>query len=375
MRVLDEASEKIDKATKLLQGGMKEESLGHRDKAKEYYFAAYRLMLEAANASPPDLKKKRLDQCNIILSAYQRVNDNVQANPESRENDSISEGEALLEEIGLEKPEIPRVTFEDVAGLDEVKNEILGKIVYPMKFKELSQEYNIQFGGGMLLYGPPGTGKTFIVKAIANEVRARFINVNPASLYSQWFGMFEKNISKLFRAAALLSPAIIFFDEIDALVPKRDTSNSDAAKRGVAQLLNEVGGINSQKNKNLFIIAATNNPWEIDEAMLRPGRFDIKVYVPPPDIVARKKIFQLNMAKVKQAGSIDYDLLAQQTEGYSGADIEFICKKASQNVFMEAVKSGKQRQVETKDLLDVIGSIRPSIDADLLSKYREFAGI
>ncbi|BAB59528.1 26S proteasome regulatory subunit [Thermoplasma volcanium GSS1] len=369
----DDVQNKIEKATKLLHAGIKEEENGHKDKAKEYYLVAYRVMLEAANDSPSDLKKKRLDQCALILNAYKRVSgERTDFTVKKQNDDEIVEGEALLEEIGIEKPEIPKVTFEDVAGLDDVKNEILGKIIYPMKFKELSQEYNIQFGGGMLLYGPPGTGKTFIVKAIANEVKARFINVNPSTLYSEWFGVFEKNISKLFRAASLLSPAIIFFDEIDALVPKRDTSNSDAAKRGVAQLLNEVGGINSQKNKNIFIIAATNNPWEVDEAMLRPGRFDIKIYVPPPDIVARKKIFQLNLAKIKQVGNVDYDLLAEETEGYSGADIEFICKKAAQNVFMEAVKTGKSRPVETRDVIDVIGSIKPSIDYELLEKYSKY---
>lgn len=288
--------------------------------------------------------------------------------------ESVKEGEEILEEIGLEKPQIPRVTFEDVAGLEDVKREILAKLIYPpMRFRELSREYNVQFGGGMLLYGPPGTGKTFIAKAIANEANARFISVNPSALYSQWFGMFEKNITKLFRAAQLLAPSIIFFDEIDAIVPKREKSGSDAARRGVAQLLNEVGGIGSQKNRDIFILAATNNPWEIDEAMLRPGRFDIKIFVPPPDREARKKIFQLNLSKVKHLGPVDYDLLSAASEGYSGADIEFICKKAAQEAFLRAVKNGSPKPVETQDLLDVMRSIKPSIDSRLLERYKAYS--
>ncbi len=330
-------------------------------------------MLEVAKKSSSSDKNKRLQQCQSILNAYKRLNgEMVQVQANREEEGEIQDGAKLLEEIGLERPEIPKITFDDVAGLENVKNEIMAKIIYPMRYKELSQEYNVQFGGGMLLYGPPGTGKTFIVKAIANEVKARFISVNPSALYSQWFGLFEKNITKLFRAAYLLSPSIIFFDEIDTLVPRRDVSNSDVVKRGVSQLLNEVGGIGAQRNRNIFIIAATNNPWEVDEAMLRPGRFDVKIYVPPPDYEARKKIFSLNMAKIKLVGRVDFDILASETEGYSGADIEFICKKAGQNVFMEAIKTGKNRPVETNDILSVVDSVKPSIDRESVMKYERF---
>ena len=241
-----------------------------------------------------------------------------------------------------------------------------------MRYKELSQEYDINFGGGMLLFGPPGTGKTFIVKAIANEVKANFINVNQSSLSSKFFGEFEKNISSLFKAAYLLSPSIIFFDEIDSLVPKRSESDSDASQRGVSQLLQEVGGLNSQKNKNVFIIAATNNPWKIDEAIMRPGRFDVKIYVPLPDYEARKKIFELNLLKVKAVKNVDYDKLAKMTERYSGADIEFICRKTRENAFMEAVREGKKVYIETNDILNVLFGIKPSVDYSLIKKYDDY---
>ncbi len=140
-------------------------------------------------------------------------------------------------------------------------------------------------------------------------------------------------------------------------MPKRSGTESDAAKRGVSQLLTEVGGLTSEKDKNIFIIAATNNPWAIDEAILRPGRFDVKIYVPPPDFDARVKLFQLKLSKIKPLGNIDYEELAKLTERYSGADIEFICKKAVQNVFMEVIKTGNKIPVTTDDIISVIYQI------------------
>lgn len=357
---------KIDHVSLLIRKAIEEESSGNKNEAAMTYKAAYKEVLEIASRSTGKIKQKRLEQAANLKKIYESIGG------EAVEEDRISEGKKILGTLNIEPPEIPKVTFQDVAGLENVKTEIMSKIIYPMRYKELSQEYNIEFSGGMLLYGPPGTGKTFIVKAIANEVKANFINVNPSTLYSQWFGQFEKNISLLFRAAYLLSPSILFFDEIDTLVPKRSGSESDAARRGVSQLLTEVGGLTSQKDRNVFIIAATNNPWGIDEAIMRPGRFDVKIYIPPPDYESRKKIFQLKLSGVKHIDHIDYDELANKTERYSGADIEFICKKAVQNVFMEVIKTGNKIDVSTDDLLEVISQIRPSIDAGLLRKYQDY---
>jgi transitional endoplasmic reticulum ATPase len=364
-----DANRELEEATKILEIAIKYEANGEKDRSQIYYLKAYNAMLKVIEKSEGETRQKRIKQSEAIMNAYRNVKGDV--NP-VMENKSQNAGEKILEEIGLERPMIPNITFNDVAGLEDVKNEIMAKIIYPMRNKELSEEYNVQFGGGMLLYGPPGTGKTHIVKAIANEVKAMFINVNPSSLYSEWFGKFEKNISALFKAAYELSPSIIFFDEIDTLVPKREGTKTDVVRRGVSQLLTEVGGINAQKGKNIFIIAATNNPWEIDDAILRPGRFDVKIYVPPPDEKGRKKIFQLNLSKVKQIGNIDYDQLSRISNGYSGADIEFVCKKATQNVFMDAVKSGNKRQVSTDDIISVLMQVKPSIDPKIIMRYEEY---
>ncbi len=359
-------NEKITEINNLLENAIKMESEGKKKDASEMYMLTYKKLIELAKNSHGKLKNERVKQADIILKTYKSLNG------EDNTDNKISRGKKILETLNIEEPEIPKVTFNDVAGLENVKTEIMSKIIYPMRYKELSKEYDIEFGGGMLLYGPPGTGKTFIVKAIANEVKANFINVNPSSLYSQWFGQFEKNISLLFKAAYLLSPAIIFFDEIDTLVPKRSGSESDAAKRGVSQLLTEVGGLTSEKDKNIFIIAATNNPWEVDEAVMRPGRFDVKIYVPPPDYESRKRLFELKLSKIKYVNNINYDKLSKVTERYSGADIEFICKKSVQNVFMEVVKSGTKRDITTDDLINVISQIKPSIDETMLKRYQSY---
>jgi transitional endoplasmic reticulum ATPase len=357
---------KVDHAGLLIKKAMDAESAGNREEAARIYKNAYDEIMEIAAHSSGRIREKRLRQAESLKKIYE----SIEGKPD--EEDRVAEGRKILDQLNIEPPEIPKITFQEVAGLENVKNEIMSKIIYPMRYKELSQEYNIEFSGGMLLYGPPGTGKTFIVKAIANEVKANFINVNPSTLYSQWFGQFEKNISQLFHAAYLLSPSILFFDEIDTLVPKRSGSESDAARRGVSQLLTEVGGLTSQKDRNIFIIAATNNPWGIDEAIMRPGRFDVKIYVPPPDYESRKKLFQLKLSEIKHLGKIDYGDLAEKTERYSGADIEFICKKAVQNVFMEVIKTGDKIDVTTEDLLDVISQIKPSIDISLLKKYQDY---
>ena len=357
---------KIKEINEYLERAINAETKGNKDEAIKLYKIAYDKITELTKTLPDALKRKKQDQAAAILKIIESLD------KDSVTTDKASEGKKILASLDISEPEIPDVTFNDVAGLNDVKNEIMSKIIYPMRYKELSEEYDINFGGGMLLFGPPGTGKTFIVKAIANEVKANFINVNQSSLSSKFFGEFEKNISSLFKAAYLLSPSIIFFDEIDSMVPRRDTSDSDASQRGVSQLLQEVGGLNSQKNKNVFIIAATNNPWKIDEAIMRPGRFDVKIYVPLPDYEARKKILELNLMKVKAVKDIDYDVLAKKTEHYSGADIEFICRKTRENSFMEAVKMGKKVYIETNDVLNVISGIKPSVDDALIKKYDDY---
>ncbi|MBK8270117.1 MAG: ATP-binding protein [Planctomycetes bacterium] len=175
--------------------------------------------------------------------------------------------------------EVPTIGFDDIAGLDEVKHEIRLKMIYPFAHPELASQYKIGVGGGLLLYGPPGTGKTMIAKAIAKEIEATMFVVSPAQVLSKWVGEAEQNIRKLFEAAKAEPKAIIFIDEIEAMVPSRRDSNSSVMTRVVPQILQEIEGFDRKGDRPLLFVGATNEPWALDSAMMRPGRFDAKVYV------------------------------------------------------------------------------------------------
>lgn len=195
---------------------------------------------------------------------------------------------------------------------------------------------------------------------------------------NKWVGESERNIAKLFSAAREQKKAVIFIDEVEALIPKRKDSGSTVMQRVVPQILGEMDGVES-KNENLLFIGATNEPWSIDHAALRPGRFDEKIYVPPPDKEVRKKIFELNLRGKPLASDIDFDKLVEMTEVpllyvcYSGADIKQICLKASLIPFRETIQSGIERNIEMRDLTEAINAVKPSIDKEMIEKYERFS--
>jgi transitional endoplasmic reticulum ATPase len=360
----------VESIRRILNEAIEYDVAGNKEQASQKYLVAYKILKKLAQEEKGEKRSKREYQCEAVLRAYRKAGGTEDI---IKETGTEVYAENYLQSIGIETPTIPAIKFEDVAGLDDVKKEIMAKLILPMKYKELSQDYGIVFGGGLLLYGPPGTGKTHIVKAIANEVNAKFIYVNPSVIYSEWFGKFEKNISLIFKAARMLRHTIIFFDEIDTLAPKRDISDGEVVKRGVTQLLTELNGIDSAPESNVYVIAATNNPWNIDEALLRSGRFETKVYVGPPALEAREKIFRIAFRNIRVRVNIDYVSLAAKTEGYSGADIDYICKRAKQNIFMRAVETGQKIVVTTEDVLSVVTQIKPTINDKMLKRYATFS--
>ncbi len=351
-----------------------EESYGAGDNLSAYkeYSESARCLLQAAKLSDGELKRVRLENAEKLLGIARKIKARHPFVAGKKEGGQIENMDAF-EDLGVTVANIPDVTFGDVAGLDEVKDEILNKVIYPMKNMALAKEYSIRPGGGVLLFGPPGTGKTFVAKAISHEVNAKFVYVNPSSLTSKWFGSFEKKIEKLFRLARENAPTVIFFDEIDALAPKRSKTDSSVMKRAVPQLLAEMDGFSKNLDQMVLVIGATNNPWDIDEAILRPGRFDSKIYIGPPDKNARRMLFELSLKDRKKSGGINYDRLADLTEGYSGADIDYICRKASENAFRLAIEDGVAREIAQADIEDVISKSQKSIDSSSLEKYRHFS--
>ncbi len=242
--------------------------------------------------------------------------------------------------------------------MEDVKKRLEAAFLAPLKNPQLRQLYGKSLKGGLLMYGPPGCGKTYIAKAVAGELGAAFIPVGVADILDQWIGSSERNLHALFQQARRDAPCVIFLDELDTLGQRR-SSSSPAMAGVVNQLLTEMDGI-SADNDGVFILGATNQPWQIDSALRRPGRFDRTVLVLPPDEGARQAIFQHNLASRPIEG-IDLRQLAARTENYTGADIAYICEAAAEKALMDSVASGQPRLIQMGDLLQAIAELRPSI--------------
>ncbi len=264
--------------------------------------------------------------------------------------------------------EVPKVTWKDVGGLEDVKREIIEAVEWPLRFPEKFKKFGIKPPKGVLLYGPPGTGKTLIAKAVANESEANFISVKGSELLSKWLGESEKAVRKIFRKARQVAPCIIFFDEIDAIAQMRGIDEgSRAVERVVNQLLTEMDGL--EELDGVIVIGATNRPDILDPAMLRPGRFDRLVYVRPPDKLSRYAIFKIHTRDMPLAEDVDLEELAAITEGYVGADIEAICREAVMLALREDINAEK---VEMRHFLEAIRKIKPSITESMISFYERF---
>ncbi len=262
--------------------------------------------------------------------------------------------------------EIPKVKWDDIGGLDNVKQALKEMVEWPIKHPESFKRIGIEPPKGILLYGPPGCGKTLLVKALANEAGVNFISVKGPELLSKWFGESEQKIRELFRRAKQVAPAIIFFDEIDALAPRRGYGVHEATERIVSQLLTEMSGI--EEMKNVVVIAASNRPDLIDPALLRPGRIDRFVLVPAPDEKARLEILKVH-TKNMPLKDVNLEELAKVTEGFSGADLEALCKEAAMNALRENIKA---KEVKKKHFDEALKKMTPSITKDIISYYEKF---
>ncbi|MDY6101023.1 MAG: ATP-binding protein [Candidatus Enteromonas sp.] len=265
------------------------------------------------------------------------------------------------------------ITFADIAGLVEAKKAFKEKVVMPMEHKELYERFGKKVGGGILLYGLPGTGKTMFAEAASNELDALFIPVKCSDIKSKWYGESEQKVKEIFQKARKAKKAIIFFDEFEAIGAKR-TDNSDNGNNDlVPQILAEMQGVGSNKaDSTILVIAATNKPWSIDSAFLRPGRFDEKIYIPLPDFEARKKLFELQLAKLPHENDLDFDLLANLTEGCNGADIKEVCEKLKMSAINETLATGKEQTIGMDDVEKIKNSIKSSVQLEEIKKLEEF---
>lgn len=265
------------------------------------------------------------------------------------------EGPGSAPEISIEQP---KLTFNDVGGMESVKDEIRMKIIHPMAHPELYRAYGKTIGGGILVYGPPGCGKTHLARATAGEIHAGFLAVGIDDVLEMWIGNSERNLHALFEQARSHRPCVLFFDEVDALAASRSDMVTHGGRHVINQFLAEMDGINA-RNDGVLILAATNAPWHLDPAFRRPGRFDRILFVPPPDMQARAAILRI-LCRGKPGKDIDFDHLAKKTENFSGADLKAVIDVAVEAKLREAIKAGIPKPLTTKDLLVSAGQVKPS---------------
>jgi transitional endoplasmic reticulum ATPase len=337
--VIDRGTNDIQIFVLYAKGLMKENSIG---KAVEAY--------KDALAIDPNYFDEELD-------SQLRVRGNIE------ETESIDE----LDNRFLQKPTI---NFNDVGGMEAVKKEIEMKIIKPLLHPELYKAYGKKVGGGILLYGPPGCGKTYIAKATAGQVNAKFISVSLNDILDMWIGSSEKNLHEIFELARHNTPCVLFIDEIDALGASRSDMKQSSGRHLINQFLQEMDGIDST-NEGVLIIGATNTPWNLDPAFRRPGRFDRIVFVPPPDVPSRESILRLKLNN-KPTGTIDVPSIARKTEHYSGADIDAMIDIAIEQKLESSFVDGIPKPLETNDLLSAIKKHKPSTQ-EWFSTAKNFA--
>ena len=286
---------------------------------------------------------------------------------------------SLSGKVAKEELRIPRVTYEDIGGLDEAIKQIREMVELPLKHPELFEKLGIEAPKGILLYGPPGTGKTLLAKAVATESEANFISVKGPEFISKWVGESERAVRETFRKARQAAPCVIFFDEIDAIAPARGSSgDARVTERVISQLLTEMDGL--EELRDVVVIAATNRPDIIDPALLRPGRLDRLIHVPLPDKRARLEILKIHTRRKPLGDDVDLDRLAEITEGYTGADIQAICNEAVMSAIREYVRDReildrdgiKELKIHGRHFEEALKNVKP-MEKEELERYVRIA--
>jgi len=265
--------------------------------------------------------------------------------------------------------EVPTIHWDDIGGLEEVKQELKEAVEWPIKNPEIFERLGIKPPKGIFLYGPPGCGKTLLARAVATESEANFITIKGPEVFSKWVGESEKAIREVFRKARMAAPSVIFFDEMDSLVPRRGLGFGDSgvSERVISQLLTEMDGIVALED--IVVIAATNRPDIVDPAVLRPGRFDRLIYVPEPDEKSKLQIFKIYTKNMPLAKDVSLSQLVALAKNYSGADIEALCREAAMHALRRDINA---KEVTMIDFQEAIKNVGPSITPDMEKWYKSF---
>lgn len=339
-----------EKALEMLARIAKEE--GYSDKAN-----AYHTLLSALNSQKPNSAKSSdaADKPDNVheLKPPGRSDMHKKANKKLRlveSSDNVTPGPwGDVEQA---------ITLADVGGMESVKKRLNMAFLAPLKNPEITKMYGKSLRGGLMLYGPPGCGKTFIARALAGELGAKFMSIGLSDVLDMWLGESERKLHEIFETARRNSPTVLFFDEIDALGQKRSQLKHSAGRSIVNQLLAEMDSTGSD-NKNVFILSATNHPWDVDTALRRPGRFDRLILVLPPDLNARVTILKYHL-KDRPAENLDLEQIAHQVEHFSGADIAHLCETSVEYALENSLETGNIRPVGMADFEKALNEVHPS---------------
>jgi len=332
-------------------------ALGRPDEAQKAYSAAV-----AANSTLQDAVLEAQFRGKVVsLDAARRGLERVVANDDTD----------ATETVRLLKPELERVRFDDVGGLDEVKKLIRRRIITPFQKPSLFDRFRRRAGGGILMYGPPGCGKTLLARATAGECGAKFFNVAIDDILDMYIGESERKLHAIFAEARRQAPAVLFFDEIEALGGKREYTREATSSKLVSQFLSELDGF-AQNNQGVLILGATNVPWAIDSAFRRPGRFDRVLFVPPPDRPARQDILDKLLHERPLAQPIDTASIARRTGGFSGADLRHLVESAIDEAIDASLAANSEQPLTPQHLEAALKETKPTT-LEWLTTARNYA--
>jgi len=343
---------------------------GRWAEARENLLKAAEYLLRVAQASEGDMRTRRMENAQKLLALAKSIDPTKKERvPETGKGGQpfekgTEEGEDAKRWIVTKKPGI---RFDDVAGLEDVKEVIRRRVIYPFQHPDITKRYKKKAGGGVLLYGPPGTGKTMIAKAIATELDATFFSVKCSDIMSKWVGEAEQNLKKLFDAARAVERAVVFMDETEAIVAKRG-GDSTVMNRVIPEFLAQVDGLDTG-GSTMLLLGATNRPWDMDEAALRTGRFGELIYIGLPDPPARLWMLRHALEGIPMAEDLDVEDLARRLDGHTGADITGFVERAKDLPYEREIVEGKPSRLEKADLETALANTRRSVTPALLAKY------
>ena len=366
-----------DNFKKYQEYGVKALKKGDNAEAKKYLLKAAQTLFKLASQNEGSLKQQWEESANNIYEKALAIEVDGVPNPAPRRGGGRPRGKLKNQpdDSGhnfVPITSVPDISFEDVIGLEDVKRYIKMNVIKPFENPEVFKLFRKEAGGGALLYGPPGTGKTMIAKAIANEVGAVFYSIKASDIMSKWVGESEQNVRNLFDAVRSHDLTVLFIDEIESITTKRGSHHSSVLDRVVSEFLAQLDGFNEESDNVTMLLAATNVPSKIDEAIMRPGRFDRLIYIPLPDIAARKAILIKMIDQVPIEDDIDLDMISEITAGFSGADLKGLVESTKSYAIERTLETGETSVISDEDFLEAMQGRNPSTTNALMKQYAKF---